>query len=176
MADKFNNSVSRFSTLSRPANRLYKHTDKKRDNCRIVCTAQRRRIDNYKQLAQEQSSLTKAQQDLNSANTILSETQQQVQQWTARSDALDKEKKALQDSLHCSEEENQQLLQQLAQERSSLTKAQRDLNSANTSLSETQQQVQQLAARSDALDKEKKALQQQIQQLQEQVSYGMCYL
>ena len=123
------------------------------------------------QLVQERSSLTKAQQDLNSANTILSETQRQVQQWATWSDTLDKEKKALQDSLHRSEEENQQLRQRLAQEQILLIKSQRDLNSANTSLSETQQQVQQWAARSDALDKEKKALQQQIQQLQEQVSH-----
>ena len=123
------------------------------------------------QLVQERSSLTKAQQDLNSANTILSETQRQVQQWATWSDTLDKEKKALQDSLHRSEEENQQLRRRLAQEQILLIKSQRDLNSANTSLSETQQQVQQWAARSDALDKEKKALQQQIQQLQEQVSH-----
>ena len=129
----------------------------------------------HQQLAQEQSSLTKAQQDLNSANTSLSKTQQQVQQWATWSDALDKEKKALQDSLHRSEEDNRQLRQLLAQGQILLIKSQRDLNSANTSLSETQQQVQQWAARSDTLGKEKKALQQQIQQLQEQVSYGMCY-
>ena len=120
------------------------------------------------QLTQERSVLTKARQDLNSASTSLSETQQQVQQLTARSDTLDKEKKAVQDSLHDLEGENQQLTQQLTEEQDLLTKAQQDLDTANTSLNETKQQVQLWAARSDTLDKERKLLQDFLRRSEEE--------